>query len=221
MSWRFPDKRATNTGVMGIDDANDEMLPVVEEASGRLNENNWASGAFTSTGAKARFSKDMAYRHFRKHVFVVGADLPSAIADAEYYSIPNDSSWHVPTDSSGATLSHTFDSVGGVLYICARSWIQIQTTGFAGSGLPVLTGVKVNGALIPESICGNMDIAEYSALEATGFQFQATAMSEITIPIAPGRTTVEVVARIRFDATSFNYLAGLGTRSLVLWEIAR
>ena len=218
MSWRFPDKRPTNTGVTGVEDANDAALPVVEEASGRLNEMNWAENSFATTPAKARFSKDMAYRHFRKHAFITDPGTPQS--DPDYYDIPFDSNWHVPVDSAGETLSHTFDSVGGNLYICARAFVQ--NLGGSAQLIPVLTAIKVNGALIPESICGNIDIAEYTALEFTAMQYWFNAVSEITIPISPGRTTVELVTRVRYDSTSAgNFRCGLGTRSLILWEMAR
>ena len=208
---------------MGVEDANDAALPVVEESSGRLNEMNWAENSFTTTPAKARFSKDMAYRHFRKHAFVTNplniASWPSL--DANYYDIPFDSSWHVPSDSSGNLLSHTFDSVGGNLYIMGRCWEQVSTSGSTSFRIPVLTGIRVNGALIPESVCGNMDIAEYHLLEATAAQIGTTLVNEITIPITPGRTTVEIVARVRFDSTTANVRAVLGTRSLIIWEMVR
>jgi hypothetical protein len=218
MSWRFPDKRPTNTGVMGVEDANDAALPVVEEASGRLSEMNWAENSFTTTPAKARFSKDMAYRHFRKHAFISDPSQPTS--DADYYDIPFDSTWHVPVDSSGNTLSHTFNSVGGNLYICARSFLQVFPSN--GAAIPMLMAVKVNGALIPESVCGNLDISEYTLLESTGMQYGFNAVSEITVPITPGRAVVEVVVRVRFDSTTGgNFRCGVGTRSLILWEMAR
>ena len=217
MSWRFPDKRSTNTGAMGVEDTNDGMLPVTEEVAGRLNEQNWAANAFTSGAAGARFSKDMAYRHFRKHAFLPEPDNPSLPINVDLYQIPVDSVWHVPVDSTGDTLSHTFDSVGGLLYVCSRLWIQTEGT----SGLPILAGIKVNGALLPESICGNVDVSEYTDLQSTGINEWATAMSEIVIPIPPGRTTVESVVRTRFDSFAINFVAGVGSRSLILWEIAR
>lgn len=223
MSWRFPDKRPTNTGVMGVEDANDAALPVVEETSGRLNEMNWAENSFTTAPAEARFSKDMAYRHFRKHAFCPNPVFPSGVSNPDYYKIPLDSVWHVPFDSSGDLLSHTFDSVGGSLYICGRSFIQVDATAGSSTGIPVLMGIRVNGALIPESICGNSDIASYAQLESTGMQHWFNAMSEITIPIPPGRTTVDVVVRVRFDAryTFKRTVTGVGTRSLILWEMSR
>ena len=218
MSWRFPDKRPTNTGVMDVEDANDAALPVVEEASGRLSEMNWAENSFITAPAKARFSKDMAYRHFRKHAFITDPAQPHN--DVNYYDIPFDSLWHVPEDSAGVTLSHTFDSVGGNLYICAKAFVQVIAA--SSQAIPVLTAIKVNGALIPESVCGNLDISEYTLLESTAMQHWFNAVNEITIPISPGRTTVELVARVRFDSTSSgNFRCGLGTRSLILWEMSR
>lgn len=219
MSWRFPDKRVTNTGVMGVEDANDAMLPVVEEVSGRLNEQNWATAAFTNASAEARFSKDMAYRHFRMYAII--ADPTDPVADSDFYHIPLDSTWHVPVNGANVPMSHTFDSVGGSLYICARSYARTQ--GGTTSGMPMLTALRVNGALIPESICGNMDIGDYALLEATGMQYGFNAMNEITIPISPGRTTVELVVRTRYDSGGGvgSFICGLASRSLIIWEIAR
>jgi hypothetical protein len=216
MSWRFPDKRPTNTGVMGVEDANDAALPVVEEASGRLSEMNWAENSFTTTPAKARFSKDIAYRHFRKHVF---CPQPHTI-NTESYKIPLDSAWHVPENSTGELLSHTFDSVGGNLYICAKAFMQ--TYGNTGNALPTLMAIRVNGAVIPESVCGNLDIAEYDRLESTGMQYWFSALSEITIPITPGRTTVDMVVRVRYDrGTTGFFTIATNSRSLIIWEMAR
>ena len=219
MSWRFPDKRPTNTGVMGVEDANDAALPVVEESSGRLNEMNWAQSSFTTTPAKARFSKDMAYRHFRKHAFCPNPAY--AENDTDYYKVPLDSVWHVPSTAAGVTLSHTFDSVGGNLYVCAKAFIQSMCN--TNEGLPLLMGIRVNGALIPESICGNSDIASYTDLASTGMQHWFPSVSEITVPVTPGRTTVDVVVRTRFDGrfVSQTSTIGVGTRSLILWEMSR
>jgi hypothetical protein len=184
-----------------------------------LNESNWAAGSFNTTPAKARFSKDLAYRHFRKGAFCPEPHDITQPANTDSYLLPLDGIWHVPEDSSGDTLSYTFDSVGGNVYICAKGFIQKQGTGNAG---PVLMGLRVNGAFIPESLCGNEDIAEYSRLESTGMQHWFTAMSEITIPVSPGRTTVDVVFRFRPDkAVTGRFQIRIGTRSLILWEIAR
>lgn len=219
MSWRFPDKRPTNTGVMGVEDANDAALPVVEEASGRLSEMNWAENSFTTTPAKARFSKDIAYRHFRKHAFCPQPHIITLAANVDAYRVPLDSSWHVPEDSTGDLMSHTFDSVGGNLYICARSFMQMQG---GGNAMPTLMAIRVNGAVIPESVCGNLDIAEYDRLESTGMQHWFNALSEITIPITPGRTTVDMVVRVRYDKiTSGFFSINAGSRSLIIWEMAR
>ena len=58
-------------------------------------------------------------------------------------------------------------------------------------------------------------------MQSTGINQWATAMSELVVPVAPGLTTVEAVVRVRFDSSASNFTAGVGSRSLILWEIAR
>ena len=63
MAWRFPDRKLEANSVIDIEDTNSAMLPSVEEATGQLNEQNFARNAFTTV---LDYEKDIAYGIMKK-----------------------------------------------------------------------------------------------------------------------------------------------------------
>ena len=86
---------------------------------------------------------------------------------------------------------------------------------------PILFAVKLNGAFIPESLDGNISIARYQNPIDTGNRQVFSVNIDLVVPVLPGRTTVEVVAKVRSLNTDQKYMVPMvGSRSLILWEIS-
>tara|TARA_S200002703_G_scaffold157670_2_gene166177 strand:- start:750 stop:1427 length:678 start_codon:yes stop_codon:yes gene_type:complete len=225
MAWRFPDENFKNAGVMNTEDTNAAMRPSVEELSGELNEQNFARNAFTTA---TNYDKDVAYRHAKLEVDVKGDDAtgPEAMfTDNNAAILAANTAWQSIEDTGTNTpFRYNFVSRGGLLFITARLWgAQLGVSGAGSLKLnPILFALKINGALIPESADGNLDVLDYTKDKFTGNTARFSINIDFVIPVVPGDTTVELVARVRPQpAESQKFTPMVGSRSLILWEITK
>ena len=127
MAWRFPDKYFSSAGVMNTDDTNEAMRSSVEEITGELGEQNFARDAFTTA---TNYDKDIAYRHAKVEVDVLGAYTLIAPATTEGLLDDNNAAilnknltWQgIETQVGNVPLRYNFVSRGGLLFITARLW---------------------------------------------------------------------------------------------------
>jgi hypothetical protein len=229
MAWRFPDKYFSSAGVMNTDDTNEAMRSSVEEITGELGEQNFARDAFTTA---TDYDKDIAYRHAKVEVDVLGAYTLIAPATTEGLLDDNNAAilnknltWQgIETQVGNVPLRYNFVSRGGLLFITARLWgAQYLAKGVLNADPklnPVLFGIRLNGALIPESIDGNLDNLNYEQDYNTGNTGVFSVNIDCVVPVVPGDTTVEVVARVRPQASQKDrYVIAVASRALILWEI--
>jgi hypothetical protein len=230
MSWKFPDKYFSSSGVMNTEDTNEAMLSSVEELTGELNEQNFARNAFTTA---TDYEKDIAYRHAKLEVDVkgaqtgIGAGNPESLLDDNDAAILNkNTSWQsIETQVGNAPFSYNFVSHGGLLFITARLWgaqflAKPSALNAAPRLNPVLFALKINGALIPESVDGNLDVLDYQDDKNSGNTGLFSVNIDCVVPVVPGDTTVELVARVRPQAlTSNRFQVAVASRALILWEI--
>ena len=231
MSWKFPDKYFSSAGVMNTEDTNEAMLSSVEEITGQLGEQNFARNAFTTA---TNYEKDIAYRHAKVEVDVAGTypriaptTLEAALDDNNTAVLAKNSSWQsIETQVGNNPFRYNFVSRGGLLFITARLWgAQYSNMNAAfPQNLrlnPALFAIRLNGALIPESLDGNLDVLDYQRDVNTGNTGVFSVNIDCVVPVVPGDTTVEVVARVRpqsYDSDKFVPL--VGSRTLILWEIS-
>lgn len=232
MAWRFPDRKLEANSVIGIEDTNSAMLPSVEEATGQLNEQNFARNAFTTV---LDYEKDIAYRHAKLEVDVAGSftqvsptTTESMYEDNNTALLSKNTSWQTIQDQGTNTpFRYDFVSRGGLLFITARLWgaqYAINTGALpANTRLnPILFAIKLNGALIQESTDGNLDALDYQIDLNTGNTGVFSVNIDFVVPVIPGETTVEVVARVRpQDVQSEVFVPMVGSRALILWEISK
>ena len=243
MAWRFPDKKEESLGVMNTEDTNRSFISVVEEMTGELNEQNIAADAFSDT---SKYAKDVAYRHAKVEVLVDGYEVgDSSWTTPPTYSMYDDglgpanktalltrsSTWNsiYSTDGTTGNLEYTFISTGGLLFITARLWgaqyalYETVTTGEWTQYIynPILFALKLNGAFIPESLDGNINVTNYQNPIDTGNREVFSVNIDLVVPVTPGKNTVEVVAMVRSMTADKKYMVPMvGSRSLILWEIS-
>ena len=230
MAWRFPDKYFDTAGVLNTEDTNEAMASSVEELTGQLGEQNFARDAFTTA---TNYDKDIAYRHAKVEVDVLGAFTGIAPGITEGLLDDNNAAilsknlvWQsIETQVGNTPFRYNFVSHGGLLFITARLWgaqYLAKTGAFNVEPYlnPVLFGIRLNGALIPESLDGNLDVLDYQQDYNTGNTGVFSVNIDCVVPVVPGDTTVEVVARVRPQRTQSNrFMIAVASRSLILWEI--
>lgn len=238
MAWRFPDKKEDSLSVINTEDTNSSFISVVEELTGELNEQNIAADAFSDT---SKYAKTVAYRHAKVEVsvdgYVVGdntgswAPNPNSMyEDGKTAILTRSSTWNSIYSKDGTTgnLSYSFVSTGGLLFITARLWgaqytlkhqATLSSDPFAYN--PILFAVKLNGALIPESMDGNISITRYQNPVDTGNREVFSVNIDLVVPVTPGKNVVEVVSKVRSLNADKKYMVPMvGSRSLILWEIS-
>ena len=76
--------------------------------------------------------------------------------------------------------------------------------------------------MIQESTDGNLDALDYQIDLNTGNTGVFSVNIDFVVPVIPGETTVEVVARVRpQDVQSEVFVPMVGSRALILWEISK
>tara|TARA_R100001224_G_scaffold113900_1_gene101965 strand:+ start:2182 stop:2880 length:699 start_codon:yes stop_codon:yes gene_type:complete len=231
MSWKFPDKYFSSSGVMNTEDTNEAMRSSVEEITGQLGEQNFARNAFTTS---TDYEKDIAYRHAKLEVDVkgaqrlIGAGNPESFLDDPNTAVLNKNlTWQsIETQVGNNPFRYNFVSRGGLLFVTARLWgaqFLAKTGGLNQSPKlnPVLFALRINGALVPESVDGNLDNLNYEEDYNTGNTGVFSVNIDFVLPTVPGDTTVELVAQVRPQRLDKDrFVIGVGSRALILWEIS-
>ena len=74
--------------------------------------------------------------------------------------------------------------------------------------------------MIPESVDGNLDVLEYTRDRFTANTATFSVNIDFVVPVVPGDTTVELVARVRPQPNQTpRYVPMVASRTLILWEI--
>ena len=238
MAWKFPDKKEGSLEVINTEDTNQSFLSTVEEMTGQVNEQNIAAAGFSDT---SKYAKTIAYRHAKTEVLVDGFQAGDATwlsppghsmyDDGKTAILTRSSTWTSIYSKDGTTgnLEYSFVSTGGLLFITARLWgAQLSLKPDISLGVvviysysPILFGLKLNGAFIPESIDGNISVTNYQYPRDTGNRQTFSVNIDFVVPVLPGKNVVEVVAMVRSVGSDHKYMVPMiGSRSLILWEIS-
>ena len=155
MSWKFPARAIKNPEVVSMDDVNQNFREVVEEASGALNEHNWASNSFSERNQLA----DDAGIVINKVVVEVNPNTdPSVTSNIQY--IKYDRDWQ---EING--LEFTFNTTGGLVWLIAsiQASSPLSATWFTSGGASARFGLQFalefNGAILAQSIIGGADLS--------------------------------------------------------------
>jgi len=220
MAWKYPRHRVSNVGVIEIDDVNENFRGVVEEASGELNEHNWAAGSWSNR--LTDLADDVGMRVWKNQTQVVpgvgggAAGTYGDVIQSGAFVIEETKTWQ-PID--GLTL--TIDSTGGSLWILSSMatrlpWYregvlagtQFETPSYSAFG--AMFAIRLNGQVLEQSLVGSGDLTNdkmtTTVYRATppgcgilSFNTPAPAalhagiVVEAIVPAAPGQHTIEIV----------------------------
>lgn len=173
MAWKYPRHRVSNVGVIEIDDVNENFRGVVEEASGELNEHNWAAGSWSNR--LTDLADDVGMRAWRNEMLVypgvasTDAEPRGDVIAPGAFVIEETKTWQ-PIDD----LTLTVDSTGGTLWILASMatrlpWYRddIQSPGTAAAAqfnrseytaFGAMFAVRFNGQVLEQSLVGSGDL---------------------------------------------------------------
>tara|TARA_Y100000361_G_scaffold153048_1_gene173919 strand:+ start:748 stop:1407 length:660 start_codon:yes stop_codon:yes gene_type:complete len=193
MAWRYPPHLIAPNRVVEMEDMNEDFQVFVEEASGHLNEHNFASGIFSSH--RSRLADDIGIRLYRD----------SQVSD------PNSGSFPIYYPTNGfplgsqrnlwkpiSDMSISLDSPGSTILITFSAQ-------FNGGTAAVQFGLEVNGALLPSSVIGGLDLQNdnQSLSSDAGYQTNSNLIGlfgerlpfvlEASLDLLPGNYTVRPV----------------------------
>lgn len=230
MSWRFPRYEIRDQDVIDYHAWNENAIPFVEEATGMLNEHNFKYGGLNDL---SKWADDVGYRlhHVKQEADPnsYNTNNPSAgVSDgvrdddgdgdgaSDEEGIPDNFIWMISRGGwnriDDMILEITTPAQG------AQLWIQFsaQFELWRGSGISIVSdidwgtmlAIRVDGAVIYESLVGSGEIDNDPASEAAGVR-NAPALWGRRYPVSmdcvadvpPGVHTVEVV----FYSESANY----------------
>lgn len=144
MAWRYPPHNVKSSRVVEMEDVNEDFQVYAEEASGHLNEHNFASNLFT--GQRARLAEDIGIRLYRQEV--VSDSNASPLVNAVLLGRAQDR-WRLVKD-----MTLTVVSPGSSVFVT----FSAQLTSGDPLERAVMFGLMMNGALLPNSVLGGLDL---------------------------------------------------------------
>jgi hypothetical protein len=237
MAWKFPRRIPRNTQVIDYRDLNEGIQAYVEE-DGRLNEQNW-SESLRGTLTRADLSDDVSFRVLHKYNFIDASDTDNgwdnngdATPDIFPFEVQASRAW-VPIPMDGTDTGYNIQTRGGALFIIASLQHSMKgdfslyvpaTENFYRQVTPMYYtqfGIRINGALEPLSVIGDLDSLDAAENMETGMSgFVMGATVQVCIPVPPGNHNIEVVARTDIvNSTDDAIAAQIYTTELLAWEI--
>jgi hypothetical protein len=222
MAQRFPRHNPKNGEVMDVEVYNESIRPTVEELGGRLNENNWKTGAVSSTEDCSadyvlRVAQDSKAVNWSNSFDAVGQ--PSANPTGAFKVSP------VMEWQSIHDMDVSFTSRGLLLWIMAS--LQYDGAEAATSAdyysyleFGLQFGIRVNGLVVEESIVGGLERSNDVKGEGYGCDI-APVVIDALVPVPPGVVTVETVVRMPKNTdfkTSADYYFEIFNRELIVIE---
>tara|TARA_R110002096_G_scaffold398191_1_gene594266 strand:+ start:250 stop:933 length:684 start_codon:yes stop_codon:yes gene_type:complete len=226
MAWKFPERIPRTGEVVDNRDLNEAIQPFVEE-DGRLNEQNWSS-SMAVTVTRADLAVDASFRVLHKHNTIDASDTDAGSP----FSVEASQTWE-PLLMDGTNTEYSLSSRGGTLVVIASLQMGLQgNPGAWGDGTAYLDGareevvhglfgIRLDGALLPISVVGDQDTSSEGENMETGLSGYLQGIDiEISVPVTPGRHTVEIVAKSEALASASDQVAILiYSTELLVWEI--
>lgn len=229
MPWKFPKRLPRQDNVVDYRDLNDGLMPVVEE-DGRLNETNINEDLATQLNREADLQDDVSFRIAHLQDFIDCSDLydgkpgwpgvPDVLyADKGWQVIPAAALYDAITDQPG-TLSYTFRSYGGDIYIYATFQFSVGAISITDL-MYTKFGVRVDGAVLPISVIGDQDLGASGPTMESGISGRTMGVCiDHSISLNPGVHTIEIVADPRaMKAQDKDLRACFYSKELLIWEI--
>lgn len=249
MSWRFPRYRVNDQDVIDYHAWNENAIPFVEEATGMLNEHNFKYGGLNDL---SKWADDVGYRlyHVKQEADPNGFNA-SAFGTPGYANlggqrnddgdgdgnpdedgIPDNFVWMISRGGwsriNDMILETTTPAQGAQLWIQFSAqfelWEGTSVNTISGLDWGTMLAIRVDGAVIYESLVGTGELENDPVSEAAGVR-NAPAIWGRRYPISmdcivnvpPGAHTVEVV----YFSESANYATKhfVSNRELIILEM--
>lgn len=233
MALKFPRRRVRNAQTQNIQDMNDVLFPVVEEM-GRLNEHNFnesIQSELTITDMSRDVSFNTANNHHTKDVSDLGAQGPidNGWTTGTLFRIPQNNQWVAvwPDRITKEIISKD----GGMFRIVAGGQWGSERIAVDRVSSYLLFALRIDGAIIPDSIIGDQDYHESNDRMERGLSGQfGSFLVDFIISLEPGIHTIEVVVNNQFlkeeprrtpTSTSPQIDAYVANSELLVWEMHR
>jgi len=223
MAQFFPKYNPKTNDVMDKEMYNENFRGVVEEVGGRLNENNWKTGAISSVND---CSADYVIRTKHSYKTVNWTTLNSfgqpAANPTGAFKVNQLMEWQVIED-----LTTSFTSRGLLLWV--MSSLQYDGAELLNGGsadyysyleFGIQFAIRVNGRVVEESIVGGLERS--NDVKGEGYCCDiAPVVLDALVPVPPGLVTVDIVARMPKNSdfkTSEDYYFEIFNRELIVIE---
>jgi hypothetical protein len=241
MAWRYPRYDIKSGYVIDIDVVNDNFLPIVEEASGALNEHNFSTD--TPTLSRSQLAEDSAFILHKAES--VGVSPTSYTSKSGWAPIASADGWQTFSQSG---LSLDFVAKGGTTWICASLQLIAGTnaTRIDQKGFGYNVGLRVDGVTLYDSVLGSGDASNefYRGYKGRGLIIEPSSKNELSGPqcgggisgarlpvsvdtvveLSPGRHLIEVVVmniRASMESSSSDSNTYIGPREIFALEMLR
>lgn len=196
MSWKFPKHPVKNNRVPDADAMNENFLSPGQELVGKLNEHNFRANTFAATQIhpSAAFVYHTASGINNYIPYNMGPSTYNSNDDthSNFLFFAETSDW---VELSDSVL--TFSSPACTAYIHASAQVYTDRTASIVSisrPQPQLA-IKIDGAVIPETITGGTEPDQDRYLGAFARAAAFPAVTTITIPLPSGAHRISIVLR--------------------------
>lgn len=208
MAWKYPPYRWYTGEVMHIEDLNEDLERIVEEASGYLNEHNWALNAFDRDDIADGTQHTVAYAYkedpdsYRFMWYAARPDPTFPVPDTRLWYAVESIRISITTEDVLLWIMCSFQRCAVYVY---QSIIDTHNLYNFAQGFEFV--LRVDGAMIWESLQGSGE-PENEAVRVTrigntdnaqqshGFGRQTEPMMcEAIVPVAPGVHQIELCVR--------------------------
>lgn len=192
MSWKFPKHPIKNRRVPDAEAMNENFLSAGQELVGRLNEHNWKANTFTQT----QMSNEAAFVYhtasgIRNEVPWPLQDNPGASNPSDYQVLAERADWVEITDSV-----LTFSSPICIAWIHASIQLySAQPTYLANKSPQTQIAIKIDGAVIPETITGGTEPEQDWYIGGAPDQEVYPLVTTTVLPLPPGAHRIAIVLR--------------------------
>tara|TARA_R100000655_G_scaffold16609_1_gene35986 strand:+ start:615 stop:1292 length:678 start_codon:yes stop_codon:yes gene_type:complete len=223
MAQRFPKHNPKGGEVMDVESYNESFRPVVEELGGRLNENNWKSGAVSSIDdCSAGYALRVRHAHTTVNWTALNSFGQPEASPTGAFKVNQLMEWQVIDG-----LSVTFTTRGLLLWVMASLQYDGAELLHGGSAnyyayleFGIQFGIRVNGFVVEESIVGGLERS--NDVKGEGYCSDiAPVVFDALVPVPPGEVVVEIVTRMPKNSdfkTSEDYYFEVFNRELIVIE---
>ena len=196
MTWKLPRYLTADGRVVNAEDVNENLLEVVEELGGRLNEHNFSSNVIASTAemsGDAAFVWHSADAGYVNHFSVIASGEVTNDTIGTTQEIPAGVDWTAILVDGNESISIVTPACSlwilASWQVCAAADASPRHTGNPGARY----ALKVDGQVISETIIGGVEDNNDKSYD---IRYGAVPLAtSVVLPVASGEHTISLVCR--------------------------